>query len=860
MGRFCTNCGKELYTGASFCAKCGAAVLKTSIKPDTVRQAKPAPKPQVKKEPHALKASLSHKEARGKSSVALKKNAGRNALCIILSLLLVIQLAAVALYGWPGLLLTNKDGFVETEKAIVSLDKESITLSGVRIDVNSLNLIDGEKELIVRRKEEKLDQDSGLTSVEYDISLGEMHYLYAPLTITLPYDKATAQGGDIAIEHYNSDYELWIPQVTVNNGDGTVSASLTSLSPVKLVYLGKDYPSSVFYISEKDSNYAKMTVNHRYWDIIKNQARDDAKVVVKDFVENGNTKNTMPWTENLLTPEGIDKTNNIYSIFDELVNTISSFTKLTSMKMSHTVEKVSNGVSVVGLGIALTQLGIDLTNSQGDDRNAAVNLYKNIFSSSGSLFSYMTGYWSLPFSAAFLGVAVLAYGLDYGVEMAEDYKESVNRAIFDQYFKDYARFNEQYWYKLFVESYWHEWQNGTASAEGIEEAYKTVLDGIDKYTEQFWADVFREGSDALTFAVGEADKTNYYKPTAEQKSDYTEGLRRYMYARFREKVIPWIEQFIIKQQQDALYASLNKLCEPFNEYYSVQIQEIAPVDSADPCKYQEHTIRFANESGFALVDIVDTWTLHAPQDDDQWAVRSEFTFLSYLLAGAPDRIMLFPKGSDAKKTEDATLTQSFSVEEEFTLIWLEQEEKDHDYYLVERYDFDNRYLYYDGYGYKIMALKQDPQTNGITEHLTRGLDAEVKEDSYHEFSYDPSSGFLKSRREDYYQELKPNQDWTAFRGYDSTPEYLAGKWGLEEGRTGKNKYVYTRYLKVKQVSPGKWQVDETGEIIEYVENAFDFSDNQEKRLESPSGQSFLAEARSFATEIGVEMYDGQGYD
>lgn len=50
MGRFCTNCGKELYTGASFCAKCGAAVLKTSIKPDTVRQAKPAPKPQVKKD------------------------------------------------------------------------------------------------------------------------------------------------------------------------------------------------------------------------------------------------------------------------------------------------------------------------------------------------------------------------------------------------------------------------------------------------------------------------------------------------------------------------------------------------------------------------------------------------------------------------------------------------------------------------------------------------------------------------------------------------------------------------------------------------------------------------------------------
>src|SRR5690606_15938198 len=133
-------------------------------------------------------------------------------------------------------------------------------------------------------------------------------------------------------------------------------------------------------------------------------------------------------------------------------------------------------------------------------------------------------------------------------------------------------------------------------------------------------------------------------------------------------------------------------------------------------------------------------------------------FLSYLLAGAPDRIMLFPKGSDAKKTEDATLTQSFSVEEEFTLIWLEQEEKDHDYYLVERYDFDNRYLYYDGYGYKIMALKQDSQTNGMSGRWTTGVAGEVNEDSYHRFSYDPASGFIKSRREDYYQKRNPNQE------------------------------------------------------------------------------------------------------
>jgi hypothetical protein len=107
--------------------------------------------------------------------------------------------------------------------------------------------------------------------------------------------------------------------------------------------------------------------------------------------------------------------------------------------------------------------------------------------------------------------------------------------------------------------------------------------------------------------------------------------------------------------------------------------------------------------------------------------------------------------------------------------------------------------------------------------------------------YDSSTGLLTFSEDLYHMELelKPNEDWTAIRGYSSSPEYLPGKRGLEEGKTGRREYVYTRYLAVKLISPGKWQVDETGEVIEYVYNSFDASDQQSKRLESPSGQSFL---------------------
>ena len=54
----------------------------------------------------------------------------------MLSVLLVIQIAAVALYGWPGFMVGGgKYAVVRDEKAIVSTDNASITLSGVH-DVN----------------------------------------------------------------------------------------------------------------------------------------------------------------------------------------------------------------------------------------------------------------------------------------------------------------------------------------------------------------------------------------------------------------------------------------------------------------------------------------------------------------------------------------------------------------------------------------------------------------------------------------------------------------------------------------------------------------------------------------------------
>ena len=107
MGKYCTNCGRELHTGARFCAKCGAAVLDVPENPAHMAQPKSVPQPQPIAEAQPQKSIPPTAMPTQKNAAAPKRNGGRNTLCIVLSVLLVIQIAAVGLYGWPGLLVKN---------------------------------------------------------------------------------------------------------------------------------------------------------------------------------------------------------------------------------------------------------------------------------------------------------------------------------------------------------------------------------------------------------------------------------------------------------------------------------------------------------------------------------------------------------------------------------------------------------------------------------------------------------------------------------------------------------------------------------------------------------------------------------
>ncbi|NLA85862.1 MAG: zinc-ribbon domain-containing protein, partial [Clostridiales bacterium] len=99
MVKYCTNCGKELHTGARFCAKCGAVVLDAPPNPVPAAKPRPVPQPRPKTKAQPQKHISPISTRKGKNSAARTRSSGQGTLCILLSVLLVIQIAAVALYG-----------------------------------------------------------------------------------------------------------------------------------------------------------------------------------------------------------------------------------------------------------------------------------------------------------------------------------------------------------------------------------------------------------------------------------------------------------------------------------------------------------------------------------------------------------------------------------------------------------------------------------------------------------------------------------------------------------------------------------------------------------------------------------------
>jgi hypothetical protein len=187
VGKYCTNCGKELHTGARFCAKCGAAVLDAPANPVPAAQLKPVPQPQpqTKTEVQPQEYTPPVATPKRKSAAAPKRNSGRNTLCIGLSVLLVIQIAAVALYGWPGFMVKDRPqklGNIRVENGVAELSGMSVYFGGAYGGATLENA-----------KTAPIDLDEGAVSVGYELAFADIPEGEVTLSAPMPDDLTLAE-------------------------------------------------------------------------------------------------------------------------------------------------------------------------------------------------------------------------------------------------------------------------------------------------------------------------------------------------------------------------------------------------------------------------------------------------------------------------------------------------------------------------------------------------------------------------------------------------------------------------------------------------------------------------------------------
>lgn len=674
MSIFCTNCGAKLPPGTKFCAGCGQALL-TRVE-GGAPPARPMPEADAQRkwtqygQQPQYRQPIAPRPApvrqRRRTSPALAAISGFMAivcLCVFVLLPLIKRMNAP-----EG---SASGRAAETATATVSAENPIVELAGARIDANILNLHDGEKTLTVTRSEAVRDDETGSAYVEYDIALGDTHQFVAPITIELPYDEALAAGGWSGIAHYDADFDLWIPLDTrIDRAAGTATASLTSLSPVRMAYYDRltGAEDALYYILNNGHSNARAQVSHNYWQIIGGVPLTSAEEIAGEFVQNGNTNQSV---QSFLTAEDVGAANTIYTLLGAVGETacvIASIGK-PAAAVSNVGGTISKGIGIIGLTIAGVQLIADCSTYGMQDERTATNLLKNIATNGGTLLSLFAGFSSAGLSIGFAGVAITGVSLDIAVKMAEKMQADTVKSIFDTYYNDPGmpgNVNDAGWYRIFSEAYYEAWQNGAGGEESYQAAIEGLKQEIDRHAERFWDEIYRGGSDALSFAVAGAGQTNFYKPKPEHKAELTARYKADLYSRLQGTFSKWLNEFMLEKLQGDTYKALWTAAKPLNDYYRVIVQEIAPPDSGEPCKYQNYTLRFVciDEGGvsFATSDYPKEWTLTAPEDDDEWAVQSDFTMLGYIQAGMPNGVALFPPDSDTDELNDAERVVEFDLQ------------------------------------------------------------------------------------------------------------------------------------------------------------------------------------------------------
>lgn len=648
MWKYCTNCGKELHTGARFCAKCGAAVLDTPANPVPAAQPKPVPQTQTKTEVQPQEYTPLVATPKRKSAAAPKRNSGRNALCIVLSVLLVIQIAAVALYGWPGFMVgggakrpsvQKSDSFtLQGGQTAVSTD------GGVTVEFGPYNAMDGEK---VSVKELSADSDSieGGTRTAYDISAGERTEFDGLLTITLPYVESETdpsdEEGSVLAEYYNPETGEWeLVVYTVNTADNTVTITTDHLSEYCTVTLrdaGSPYALLSKFSSKRLDDETAMAILREYEQTGQHGEVGDS--LLREFYGQLLNIPSLGDAEAGLLHDVLGWTADVFELAEQGVG---------NKQMASVWEK--SGYMLLGLSaLSLGDTMIDAYKGNESAETVAAEAYKLSYNVGVAVLDYKkvtTGMVQL----SMLGVIALDYSLNkFMVAADQTYKDALFNVVI-AYNEEIHPWTEAEWYARIM---------GLYKTRGDDpEKFNAALRGImENYSSRYFYDNPEEQLVATNEAGLHAYTTGLL-PETDAAREYC--IEQYM-ARLGEMLQPVLSDVAQRVRYDSLKAygkNAAELRQALNAPLEFEIIEEIP--DGEKSKYAGCTVDIRRPD--AQID--KNWATVLDKDG---RATIDATILGYMQAGIPTQLRLWNKGDDPY--EDAPiLTQEFKVTEKRTVI------------------------------------------------------------------------------------------------------------------------------------------------------------------------------------------------
>jgi len=589
VGKYCTNCGKELHTGARFCAKCGTAVLDAPAKTTPIAQPKPVLQPQSKTEAKPQKHIPPVATPKRKSAAAPKRNGGQDMLSIVLSVLLVIQIAVVALCGWPGYMVKNtvdaddilgvssikpvsSDYKKEPETINVSYENYRTEFdSGIVVDFGQ-GCLQGEERLSVRTLGEKTDGE--YKAALYDFDMGKSDRFPQLVAITVPYD--ASWGENVFVQYYNNkthEWEILWSEVDENGSITFWTDHFSTFAVFKnMVESGGDSDGPLFYT--KDTNPSMTSKCYLNYEVLAGQLRE-GNVSIQSLAQG---KTDSFGTESMLTV--INNTGTFGSYKLSAADFISEYTGGSAMfgGLTDALGKAGNIMTVGKIMLQSYRTG-NLGKTLADNKNDIAQL---ILSGAGAAVGGVTGTVLGAASLGFFVYGATSSAADYvdlmGAEDTTDYAYRLFTNNYVTYIIKEKRCSFKYGATLYqtMNQTWQSSERQLSTDVRGEGEWMMVFDDIfikykekpemivpaienllDDYCTVFWR-IQHSGNEAFQTFLKETSAGTlslkkladvYKTPSSQEQAMYT--------ARYKSEIIAWMRPLVERYAEKAYIQTLN---------------------------------------------------------------------------------------------------------------------------------------------------------------------------------------------------------------------------------------------------------------------------------------------------------------